>query len=134
MRAKSNREKIASDHFVYSTLCWLDNFSLNVYVFMLTSCLFKYLHKHNCFLFFPVSLSVPNGNRCAGNLITIIALLQHQKLRGHATTAFVLSLCISDLLFCSFSMPLTAIRYINKVGIRFVCPIYSHLIDVSSIL
>ncbi|XP_031628610.1 protein trapped in endoderm-1 isoform X2 [Contarinia nasturtii] len=50
----------------------------------------------------------------AGNLITIIALLQHQKLRGHATTAFVLSLCISDLLFCSFSMPLTAIRYINK--------------------
>lgn len=54
-----------------------------------------------------------------GNLITIIALLQHQKLRGHATTAFVLSLCISDLLFCSFSMPLTAVRYINKVKITF---------------
>lgn len=55
-----------------------------------------------------------------GNLITIIALLQHQKLRGHATTAFVLSLCISDLLFCSFSMPLTAVRYINKVNITFL--------------
>lgn len=57
---------------------------------------------------------------CVGNLITIIALIKHQKLRGHATTAFVLSLCISDLLFCSFSMPLTAIRYFNKVCVCLV--------------
>lgn len=49
-----------------------------------------------------------------GNLITIVALALNPKLRGHATTAFVLSLCISDLIFCSFSMPLTAVRYIHK--------------------
>ncbi|XP_055682191.1 protein trapped in endoderm-1 [Lutzomyia longipalpis] len=46
-----------------------------------------------------------------GNLITILALLRCPKLRSHATTAFVLSLCISDLLFCSMSLPLQAIRY-----------------------
>lgn len=49
-----------------------------------------------------------------GNLITIGALLKCPKMRGHATTAFVLSLCISDLLFCTFSLPLTAIRYFRK--------------------
>ncbi|GAB0094314.1 protein trapped in endoderm-1 [Sergentomyia squamirostris] len=46
-----------------------------------------------------------------GNSITIVALLRCPKLRSHATTAFVLSLCISDLLFCSMSLPLQAIRY-----------------------
>ncbi|XP_055713608.1 protein trapped in endoderm-1 [Phlebotomus papatasi] len=46
-----------------------------------------------------------------GNAITIIALLKCPKLRSHATTAFVLSLCISDLLLCSMSLPLQAIRY-----------------------
>ncbi|XP_061395384.1 protein trapped in endoderm-1-like [Musca vetustissima] len=47
----------------------------------------------------------------SGNLITILALVNSPKIRGHATTAFVLSLCISDLLFCSFSLPLTAVRF-----------------------
>lgn len=51
-----------------------------------------------------------------GNLITILALALNPKLRSHATTAFVLSLCVSDLLFCSVSLPLTAVRYINKVS------------------
>uniref|UniRef100_A0A1A9W9Z2 G-protein coupled receptors family 1 profile domain-containing protein n=1 Tax=Glossina brevipalpis TaxID=37001 RepID=A0A1A9W9Z2_9MUSC len=36
------------------------------------------------------------------------------KIRGHATTAFVLSLCISDLLFCSLSLPLTAVRFFQE--------------------
>lgn len=49
-----------------------------------------------------------------GNLITILALLKCPKMRGHATTAFVLSLCVSDLLFCSFSLPLTAVRYFQE--------------------
>lgn len=53
-----------------------------------------------------------------GNLVTIVALALNPKLRSHATTAFVLSLCISDLLFCSVSLPLTAVRYINKVSVR----------------
>lgn len=51
-----------------------------------------------------------------GNLITILALLKCPKMRGHATTAFVLSLSISDLLFCSFSLPLTAVRFFHEVG------------------
>lgn len=50
-----------------------------------------------------------------GNLITILALLKCPKMRGHATTAFVLSLSISDLLFCSFSLPLTAVRFFHEV-------------------
>ncbi|KAG4078700.1 hypothetical protein HA402_015290 [Bradysia odoriphaga] len=49
-----------------------------------------------------------------GNLITIVALLRNSKLRSHATTAFVLSLCASDLLFCLISLPLTASRYVHK--------------------
>lgn len=43
--------------------------------------------------------------------MTALALLRCPKLRGHATTAFVLSLCVSDLLFCSINLPLTASRY-----------------------
>ncbi|XP_047517054.1 protein trapped in endoderm-1 isoform X1 [Pieris napi] len=49
-----------------------------------------------------------------GNLITTVALVMHPKLRGHVTTMFVLSLCVSDLLFCSINLPLTASRYINE--------------------
>jgi protein trapped in endoderm-1 len=32
-------------------------------------------------------------------------------LRQHATTAFVVSLCFSDLLFCAINLPMTASRY-----------------------
>ncbi|XP_037808574.1 protein trapped in endoderm-1 isoform X1 [Lucilia sericata] len=49
-----------------------------------------------------------------GNLITMFALMRSPKIRCHATTAFVLSLCISDLLFCSFSLPLTAVRFFKE--------------------
>lgn len=49
-----------------------------------------------------------------GNLLTITALLKYQKLRKHPTTAFVLSLSISDLFFCAVNMPLTAIRFHNQ--------------------
>ncbi|XP_044765482.1 protein trapped in endoderm-1-like isoform X1 [Coccinella septempunctata] len=48
------------------------------------------------------------------NSVTILALCRCPKLRSHATTAFVLSLCISDLLFCSVNLPLTTVRYINE--------------------
>lgn len=53
----------------------------------------------------------------AGNLITVIALLRCSKLRHHATTAFVISLAMSDLLFCSINLPLTASRYINQAWV-----------------
>lgn len=49
-----------------------------------------------------------------GNSVTTAALLTSAKLRSHATTTFVLSLCVSDLLFCSLSLPLTAARYLNE--------------------
>ncbi|XP_066155512.1 protein trapped in endoderm-1-like [Euwallacea fornicatus] len=49
-----------------------------------------------------------------GNFVTILALLRCPKLKAHATTAFVMSLCVSDLLFCSFNLPLTAARYITE--------------------
>ena len=44
------------------------------------------------------------------NLLTVVALLRCQKLRAHATTAFVISLAASDLLFSAINLPLTASR------------------------
>ncbi|GJQ68560.1 hypothetical protein Trydic_g14411 [Trypoxylus dichotomus] len=49
-----------------------------------------------------------------GNFVTILALARCPKLISQATTAFVLSLCISDLIFCSVSLPLIASRYISE--------------------
>ncbi|KAK6995708.1 hypothetical protein SK128_001154, partial [Halocaridina rubra] len=51
------------------------------------------------------------------NLVTIIALSRSPKLRVHATTAFVISLCVSDLLFCTINLPLTASRYIHEAWV-----------------
>ncbi len=45
-----------------------------------------------------------------GNLLTVVALLRCPKLRTHATTAFVISLAASDLLFSAVNLPLTAVR------------------------
>ncbi|XP_018021107.1 protein trapped in endoderm-1-like isoform X2 [Hyalella azteca] len=53
----------------------------------------------------------------AGNLTTIVALSRSVKLRVHATTAFVISLCVSDLLFCTINLPLTASRYIHEAWV-----------------
>ncbi|KOC70267.1 Protein trapped in endoderm-1 [Habropoda laboriosa] len=52
-----------------------------------------------------------------GNLITVIALLKYTRLRRHATTAFVISLSISDLIFSAVNLPLTAIRYLNEAWV-----------------
>ncbi|KAB0801517.1 hypothetical protein PPYR_05871 [Photinus pyralis] len=49
-----------------------------------------------------------------GNLVTIIALARCPKLRVQATTAFVISLCLADLLFCALNLPLTISRYVNE--------------------
>lgn len=48
-----------------------------------------------------------------GNLISILALSRCTRLRN-ATTAFIVNLCFADLLFCSFSMPLSAIQFIDE--------------------
>ena len=39
----------------------------------------------------------------AGNLLTVVALTRDKKLRQQATTFFVISLAISDLLFCALN-------------------------------
>lgn len=49
-----------------------------------------------------------------GNFVTILALIKCPKLRGHATTAFILSLCVSDLIFCTLNLPLTAARFVYE--------------------
>lgn len=58
-----------------------------------------------------------------GNLVTIIALRKCPKLQTQATTAFILSLCTSDLFFASVCLPLTAIRYINEVSVMIAYPL-----------
>ncbi|XP_037042256.1 protein trapped in endoderm-1-like isoform X2 [Bradysia coprophila] len=50
----------------------------------------------------------------AGNSITTIALLRDRKIRQHSTTAFILSLCISDWIFSLVVMPLMAAAYMNE--------------------
>ncbi|XP_035214381.1 protein trapped in endoderm-1-like [Stegodyphus dumicola] len=48
-----------------------------------------------------------------GNFISIVALSKCKRLRN-ATTAFILNLCVADFLFCSFSMPLTALTFLER--------------------
>jgi len=50
----------------------------------------------------------------AGNLLTIVALINDHQLRQQATTFFVISLAVSDLFFCAINLPLTAVRYIQQ--------------------
>lgn len=52
-----------------------------------------------------------------GNLITVLALLKYARLRKHATTAFVISLSVSDLIFSSVNLPLTASRYLYEAWV-----------------
>ncbi|GAB1863173.1 Gustatory receptor trehalose 1 [Camponotus japonicus] len=52
-----------------------------------------------------------------GNLVTVIALLKYSRLRRHATTAFVICLSISDLIFSAVNLPLTASRYLNEAWV-----------------
>lgn len=48
-----------------------------------------------------------------GNFVSILALSKCTRLRN-ATTAFIVNLCIADFLFCSFSMPLSALTFIQE--------------------
>ena len=49
-----------------------------------------------------------------GNIATIVALLRHRKLRVAPTTIFILSLSVTDFIFCIFNLPITAVRYANQ--------------------
>ncbi|XP_016937285.1 protein trapped in endoderm-1 isoform X1 [Drosophila suzukii] len=72
------------------------------------------IYPHSATLFAAISACVFVTIGVLGNLITLLALLKSPTIREHATTAFVISLSISDLLFCSFSLPLTAVRYFQE--------------------
>ncbi|KAH8366663.1 hypothetical protein KR084_010934 [Drosophila pseudotakahashii] len=72
------------------------------------------IYPHSATLFAAISACVFVVIGVLGNLITLLALLKSPTIREHATTAFVISLSISDLLFCSFSLPLTAVRYFQE--------------------
>ncbi|KAJ8922691.1 hypothetical protein NQ315_007724 [Exocentrus adspersus] len=52
-----------------------------------------------------------------GNLLTIVALLRHSKLRTVAA-AFIASLCISDLLFCFLVLPFSASQFFHGTWIH----------------
>nr|XP_036226762.1 protein trapped in endoderm-1 isoform X2 [Bactrocera oleae]XP_036226763.1 protein trapped in endoderm-1 isoform X2 [Bactrocera oleae] len=72
------------------------------------------IYPHSATLFAAICASIFAITGTFGNLITIIALLKCPKIRVHATTAFILSLSMSDLLFCLFSLPLTAVRFYEE--------------------
>lgn len=65
-------------------------------------------------IFAAVAASIFTVVGVTGNLLTVVALLRCQKLRVHATTAFVISLAVSDLLFSAINLPLTASRYVHE--------------------
>ena len=50
----------------------------------------------------------------SGNMVTILSLARDPRLRSQATTLFVISLAVSDLLFCAVSLPITALRYFQQ--------------------
>ena len=49
-----------------------------------------------------------------GNLVTVVSLVRDRKLRAQVTSVFVISLAVSDLLFCSINLPLTAVRFFQR--------------------
>ncbi|XP_004536758.1 protein trapped in endoderm-1 isoform X2 [Ceratitis capitata] len=74
----------------------------------------RIIYPHASTVFAAICASIFTVIGIFGNLVTIIALLKCPKIRGHATTAFILSLSVSDLLFCSISLPLTAVRFYEE--------------------
>lgn len=53
-----------------------------------------------------------------GNLLTIIALLKHPRVRKHTTSAFIISLSVADFLFCATNLPFSASRFIHHTWIH----------------
>lgn len=89
-------------HIMISICCFINYFKLkNLFLFVIFI----------CFSFFNYFSYV------SGNLVTVIALLKYTRLRRHATTAFVISLSISDLIFSAVNLPLTASRYLNEAWV-----------------
>ena len=54
---------------------------------------------------YQVALSILSFIGTSGNLFTILALVKCSKLRQKSTTKFVISLALSDLLYCALNIP-----------------------------
>lgn len=65
--------------------------------------------------------------RILGNLISILALSKFMIEKGHATTAFVISLCVANLMFSAEHFPLTANSYFHEEWVlgNALCQIYA---------
>lgn len=72
------------------------------------------LYPRSATVFAAICASIFTVVGIGGNLLTVVALLRCPKLRCHATTMFVISLAMSDLLFSTINLPLTASRYIHE--------------------
>jgi len=73
--------------------------------------------SHYSFYLISLLLNCENNFYLKGNLVTIVALLRNRRLKAHATTWFILSLCVSDLLFCLFNLPILASRYFHEAWV-----------------
>lgn len=49
-----------------------------------------------------------------GNIMTVTVFMLKRTLRLHSTTPFIMSLALSDLWFCAYNLPLTAVRFFNR--------------------
>ena len=73
---------------------------------------------------YQVALSVLGLIGASGNIFSILALLKCSKLRQKSTTKFVISLAVSDLLFCTLTVPIMVWHASNDVEIDAAfCPL-----------
>lgn len=54
-----------------------------------------------------------------GNFFTLTALLRDRAIRQHITTVFILSLCISDLIYSVTCFPVSVAAYLDNVNMFF---------------
>ncbi|KAJ6635384.1 Protein trapped in endoderm-1 [Pseudolycoriella hygida] len=69
----------------------------------------------------------------SGNFLTLIALLRDRVLRQHVTTVFIMSLCISDLIYSSTCFPASAAAYLNNelMSNIVVCKLYASSLRIN---
>ncbi|TRY67714.1 hypothetical protein TCAL_02749 [Tigriopus californicus] len=61
------------------------------------------------------------------NLVTLYTFCSCKKLRQHSTTSFVISLTVSDLLYCAFCLPVTAdtFAHCQICHVEWLCRLYA---------
>ena len=74
---------------------------------------------------YQIALSILSFIGTSGNLFTILALVKCSKLRQKSTTKFVISLALSDLLYCALNMPYLVWMSSNEFELNVaMCPFY----------